>query len=554
MSIPSTTITLYQTPFDASQTSILYFSSKESVASVMAGFPAITVTGTTYQRDMQKIRMPLSADTAEMYNYLSYINNGIITYAFLTHAEYVGDNNCVIEFTIDPVTTYAGQYTINPSPMVRQHPITDNWGENYFSEPVFPKKWEVDRDSIGFGDASQYVYIVTTVKSDTYSGNVESYWEALGKFAQGDSYTDLSIFMSSMQAVTCQCGGITQANTSVVTVSEAQEILQNFAQVGRQQDIIACYRVPDFIRNGTSGKNIASLSNYTSVLDLAIEYSSNTRWNKIKYSPEYNQLNATLYGNTRNYPYNLFTNSMDKVTFYLFANQSMNGNIVLSAPSNFAGDTSAYTYGEFSLQSPQWDTVAISGVAVNKVKEYNIQQSVLDNYVSTATNVIGNITDALSPLSLMLNPTGAIGDVANIAQNIYSGARQNANLEMAKSENIKNAGVVAGVNCTNMAAYTMHSPALSLAHYRPSEYDVNVISNYFSTFGYSYGNTIQTVNLNNMPIWNYVHTADAQIVGREIPQRYLQQIKRIFDSGVFIFKSISNYKNFGLVESNVLGG
>lgn len=554
MSTPTTIITLYQTPFDISQTSIIYFPTKESVTTVLAGFPALTVSGTTYQRDMQKIRMPIPANTAEMYNYLSYNNNGVITYGFLTHAEYIGDNNCVIEFAIDPITTYAGQYTIEPSPMVRQHPRTDVWGENYFSEPVFPKKWEVERKPLAYGDTSQYVYIVTTVKADTYLGSIESYWEAIGKFAKGSTYTDLSIFMSNIQSVPCQCGGITQANTSVVTITQAQEILENFAQAGRTQDILACYRVPDFIRGTMEGKNLAYLDNYASVLELSITHSSKTRWNKIKYSPEYNQITATVYGNTRNYPYNLFTGELNKVTFYLFANQSLHGNIVLSAPANFAGDTSAYTYGEFSLQSPQWDTVAISGVSVNKVKEYNIEKAVLDNYVNTATSVVNNVSNALSPLSVLMNPAGAVGDVFNIAQNIYAGVRQNGNLEMARSENVKDAGVVAGVNCTNMTAYTMHSPAITLAHYKPSDYDANVISNFFSTFGYSYGNSIQTVNLNNMPIWNYVHTADAQIVGTGIPQRYLTQIKQIFDSGVFIFKSISNYKKFGLVESNILGG
>lgn len=68
------------------------------------------------------------------------------------------------------------------------------------------------------------------------------------------------------------------------------------------------------------------------------------------------------------------------------------------------------------------------------------------------------------------------------------------------------------------------------------------IDKYFDMFGYS-TNELKVPNISNRPTWNYVKTLSANI-NANIPQSDLAEIKELFNSGITLWHSTSNFKNY----------
>lgn len=68
------------------------------------------------------------------------------------------------------------------------------------------------------------------------------------------------------------------------------------------------------------------------------------------------------------------------------------------------------------------------------------------------------------------------------------------------------------------------------------------IDKYFDMFGYA-TNELKIPNINNRPTWNYVKTLNCNINGN-IPQADLAEIKEIFNAGITLWHSTSNFKNY----------
>lgn len=68
------------------------------------------------------------------------------------------------------------------------------------------------------------------------------------------------------------------------------------------------------------------------------------------------------------------------------------------------------------------------------------------------------------------------------------------------------------------------------------------IDKYFDMYGYQ-TNELKVPNINNRPTWNYVKTTACNI-NANIPQMDLAEIKELFNSGITLWHSIINFKNY----------
>ena len=69
-----------------------------------------------------------------------------------------------------------------------------------------------------------------------------------------------------------------------------------------------------------------------------------------------------------------------------------------------------------------------------------------------------------------------------------------------------------------------------------------IIDNYFSMFGYLV-NSVKVPNIYGRRNWNYVKTTACNI-NANIPQMDLAEIKELFNSGITLWHSTVNFKNY----------
>jgi len=75
-----------------------------------------------------------------------------------------------------------------------------------------------------------------------------------------------------------------------------------------------------------------------------------------------------------------------------------------------------------------------------------------------------------------------------------------------------------------------------------------IIDKYFDMFGYKV-NTIKAPNITGRTNWNYVKTIECNFEG-DIPQQFLQIIKRIFNNGITLWHNPTTM--FDYTQSNTI--
>ena len=107
-------------------------------------------------------------------------------------------------------------------------------------------------------------------------------------------------------------------------------------------------------------------------------------------------------------------------------------------------------------------------------------------------------------------------------------------------------------NSGRMSSVAANVDAIRITRFMPDETSIEYLNRCFSMYGYSFGGSPQIINLHNMPVWNYVETNGAVITGKEVPQWAIDECIKAFDSGIFIYNGIGNYKKTELVDTNIL--
>ena len=90
------------------------------------------------RQNNNSIKLPLSADEAYKYNYMSFQNTAYGSkwfYAFITSVEYLNDNACIVNFKVDVIQTYMFDYTLPMCLVEREHASNDVIGSNVQPEP-----------------------------------------------------------------------------------------------------------------------------------------------------------------------------------------------------------------------------------------------------------------------------------------------------------------------------------------------------------------------------------------------------------------------------------
>lgn len=516
------TVYLFETPFDSSGKHLLIPTTKSVegfLQDLLDAFPHKRFDNVTWERQGQTFRCPIRADEIKRYNYMAYENESRIEYAYITDYQYCNNKLTYVTTFVDYWATYIDKFVFHDSPIYRMHPTADGLLANFVPEPCQIDRWEISRTEIGeFSDDDDCVYLLTANDTDTYKNRSSDFYMSLAQFVCGD-YSQISQFFSTVSVTPCNCSGLIQSNTSKVSRQQALDIVKRYAKCGRQDDIIGAYHIPNYFASSENGENLSDISNVSGTIDLYQEYAENPLWNKIYTSPQFNKLTVNCGGMAKEYDFRYFDEDSlvnKKYTFKWVANQSQLGGIVLSPVSYGNG-----TNGDYSLASSTWDSVQLSTTQLNT---NGVARDVGNFGIAT----IGNIVS--------LDIKSELQDAEQFAENL--GAKY------------EESDITIGNPTGSLTMYNAMFPLISVAWYKPSLQDLHKLNKYFCLYGYNYNGAVSNIEINSLPIVNYVHTSGAIVTATDTPQDAITYMITLLDSGVWFWHGTDNYKRTDKILEN----
>ena len=179
------------------------------------------------------------------------------------------------------------------------------------------------------------------------------------------------------------------------------------------------------------------------------------------------------------------------------------------------------------------------GIASN---DLSYLQSTTNNIVSGATGLIGGL--------LTGNFGGALGSLFNSGTNQYFNTLSTdlANSQLNENHDLKESVVCSMANAkisdmlsTPRSLKTVGNDTLfnminsksrvDIIEYNPTVQYMTRLRNYFQRYGYAI-NGYLPIDINSRKYFNYVKTNICNIMGAKIPSKHLEEIKRVFNSGL----------------------
>lgn len=517
-----TTVYLFETPFDTSGKHLLLPKTKSVEGffkEILNAFPYKRFDSVTWERQGQTFRCPIRADEIKRYNYMAYQNETRIEFAYITDYQYCNNKLTYVTTFVDYWATYIDKFTFHDSQIYRMHPGSDGILANFVPEPCQIDRWDISRTE--FGESSEdddNVFLLTANDTTTYQNRSSDFYMAIAQFVSGD-YTQLSDFFSTVSVTPCSCGGVVQSNTSLISRSTALDIVKRYAKCGRQEDIIGAYHIPKFFASATSGENLKSLKNTSGTVDIYQEYTVKPLWSKIYTSPQFNKLTVNCGGSAKEYDFRYFDDDSlvnRKFTFKWVANQSQLGGVVIT-PVGYGNGTN----GDYSLASATWDSVQLSTTQLN---------------TNGAARDVGNFGIATLGNIVSLDIKSELQDAEQFAENL--GARY------------EESDITIGNPTGSITMYNALFPMISVALYKPSAQDLKKLNKYFCMYGYNYNGGISNIEMNSLPIVNYVHTSGAIVTATDTPQDAISYMVSLLDSGVWFWHGADNYKKTDKILEN----
>lgn len=560
---PNTTVTLYSTPFDISNKYVIAAESEAEALGIVSSYPSRVYTDCYWQRDNDFVfRANGNINEVEQYNYCVFVNDGHYNFAFITEFTYVNDAMTLVHLALDPWLNFAGKYIFHDSPMVRCHPDSASSEKvNYHTEPYTVEAWRTISEPFGTpeteGDPCYGIFLVTTLDANQYNNTTLQVWlQGLYELLNGGGAATIQQFYEGLDAHTVRIiGGHLQAPTyNATSYPLLRERLEGIARNGRAGDIICAYYVPPSLRPEQASPNypgqIDIMVPRREEIRLNIEPPQSIHWKKIRYSEQFNRLYVNLCGNISYVPFNSLKVDISTAILHIYADPSMNGCIYA-----YFDDATLYNAGAYMFHSMPWDKVQVSAYGIDSTamlsSVLSLAPTLFDSIKNVAGSAMGMIGDtAIGALTGGIGgaASGLVRGIAGTAAEVARGVANVAPELLHQGEIIRSGGFARGNGVSSMASYNQHFPLVELAIERP--YDISNLEEYFGTYGYTQDGDIYPIVFKQLPHWHYYHTANASIEGRKVPQVYLNQVIGMFNSGVFVFNSVSDYKDFSKAQSN----
>lgn len=499
-----------------------YFTNLTKVARVL------TCTYTRENRGYVRVEVPMA--TLIGATYMRFKNTSFENkwfYAFVDKVDYVNNQTTEVKFSIDPLMTWMGTFTLNECYIERQHTLNDGIGNNICEEGLPLGEYVIEgQDRITLG--SRKIAIIYLSANQT---TADGQW-------LGGTYTGYHVAFAD-------------------TPQQADNILDNLVSQNLIDNVVTMMMIPSEIANATEGigeKQVSVSKPYSSLNGYVPR-------NKKLFCYPYKYMRVdNSEGSEAEYLYEYFntlpdTTSSGDCTFTV--EYTFNGRAEASlAPENYKGLSATPVYNERlgmgNFPVCAWGTNSYLGYLAQK--NAYLEQNEWKGFVGGAlTGALGGFS-AVSPTAMGTSFAGGLtmGSPMAGGAGIAAGAIGGGLIGVAKPaiENL----IENKVRPTSPTTPKGSAVADNMWAHVEKCFRVNkmcitknyamMLDSYFDMFGYAVKQH-GVPNMNARPNWTFVKTIGCN-VGGAIPADDASIIEAIFDNGIRFWKNHNNIGNYSL--------
>lgn len=540
-------------PLDNSYRNTVDFVSPEAQSAYFVGKTKYMFTDFTYQRQYQRLRVPVNIEQLFDCNYVMYLNSNFTNkwfYAFIVDLEYANPNMTYVTIEQDVFQTWLFEYRFQPSFILREHVEDDTIGANLVPEDLDTGEYIYYNSISGLPELEELMVVVASTSTEFEN-------------VQGNVYNGI---YSGCQFTAWDITGPNGANA-------INDFLDALDYAGKGDAISTMFMYPKAFIELQSDSHIVKYNESTVKFDRYIAFDAT---NLDGYEPKNNKMFtypyfflkvATNSGNDALFEYeyweHAFTTEQGKVyaPFTVMSAFSTNPTVAL-VPRNYKYKNQSPTDFKYNFDNMltlsnypqvQWSYGAYENWFAQNSAMINFQNARIERNmeinagmgaVDTGAQVIGALAD-LFTLNLGGAASGALG-----ALNTGVGAYQQY---LNAQDDIKQ-------NMLNIYQHSIQPPqtrggtgglgsnvALGIQNFFFYSMGIRAeyakrIDDYFSFYGYKV-NEFKIPNTKSRKSWNYIQTIDCNIIG-SFPDEHINVLKRNFNKGVTIWHDplqINNY-------------
>lgn len=481
--IPNTQVRICKdVPLDSTYSDTIKFASAGAQSAYFAGKAKFTFTDFTYQRvnssvasprGPYSIRVPKVADQLYDCNYLCFQNTNYGSkwfYCFIKQVNYINPENTEIIYELDHYQTWAFDFEVLPSLVLREHSETDNFFENFEPEPVTLNGYKIQPAD---KRVLPNIRIMVAVSTDP-----------TGKIVQGQMvnkiYSALEIHEFS-------------------DAGSANSFITEYAEEGHLENVVSVFMSPFTLAEASTNAPLAWNVNLTAPsLDLY------TPRNKKLYNYPYTALIVSDFNNhNMELKYENFVGAganglSNGLQFNIY--RTLSGNPTITLVPQYDGNSDNQYY---ALQSQTMPQCPWSG---------NVYANWLASQGTGAA-----IRNGLAMAMQMMNGN-VLGAMSNVVNSYAIGTE------------VDHMTVPISMPLDSQYNFQRGQVGFQLFYKYIYQEDAKVIDDYFDMFGYA-TNQLKVPNMDSRENWNFVQTKDVIIKG-SLPVDSMDAIKAMFNRGI----------------------
>ena len=533
---PSTDLLLVKCPLEVDQQNQLTFTSYNAQEQYFRSLEHIELTDFTYQRKDGTVRFPAVFEDIRNYNYCMYKNTAYGNkwfYCFIEEMTYANDGVTQIRLKTDVWQTWQLSLTFKPSYVLREHVNNDTFGLHTYPENIEYGDYIVNtRENIGTASTMDDCYFVVAVTE--LIGSMYNRWGSSSRVYNGLPQGTYLLAMAG--------------DSYTEKYDNLKNLVRSYDAAGKSNAIMTMYVVPDsivsvnpvaitFPADAGGVEYSFSVHKLTPATSVKTVMTKNIARNTTidGYTPKnnkcfcapYNYLMISNNGGTNiNYAWEDFSGSNAGFTMRAIVNEGCD---VKLTPSNYKHTDLLGGY-DYSISLQKFPSISWSSDFYLNWQAYNSKYLEIKTGLSAAragANMIGSMMTG--NVGGMVGGALTMGEIAADAQHQITVAEMTP--DTAKG-NANTGDFNFTVGKTVFTAYKMSCKA---------EY-IKLVDQFFTMFGYQV-NTMKVPNITGRRYWNYVKCGQVNITAN-IPQDDMNEIKRLFNTGITLWHDPSYYLDY----------
>lgn len=542
-------------PFSrATKTSFNRINHNTEFSAWIASKAVYTENNVQYVHEKKAYRLNQAADIEiGNCNYMSFINDSIVFYAFITSIEYLNPGVALVYFDIDSVTTFIHKITFNSCLIVREH-VANDTNFPLVEEPIGAgeelAKDVTPYDEFAWGDVR---YALCLILSEPY---FEVAGASIGLASYNDTHPEYTygnmVGNQPLGGYPCLC----VTSSGARDIKAANNLIELLAKNNKLDAVIGVSIVPVYmigtefiidtnrpfnqepVKGGNCGYYISEVKKewalFSKLYSLSDIYPNVQIQNKKCYAYPYTyftlvdpQGNSITLKNELWEPRNLTTAN---ITLKMYASLAPGGGLTYE-PVNYSNGG-----------------IGISSLPMNDLYTPTLTKDQFDAWLSSKRYTLFANYLTLQNNSGMAFIHALVGAISKNPSSIMGG--------MDEINNVKNSAIMQLGNIVDKStlapstfipasaagvASTKKQGPLLIQHYQ-TDFDIQRLDAFFNVYGYAvkrYG----VPNLNTRPLWNYIELDDIHIVG-DIPSEYYNDLIFRLKDGITFWNTADDVGNY----------